>query len=138
MEGKINGKKGYEEEGDKGLMEGINEERSEEGSENVIIKRKEEYIGVMVDDMKYRGVREKYRMFKQREELRIQMSDDNEDKRLKKIDDEVGILREESSKRYLKSENELYNERMVKKQMQIKKNIEGYYDMRINKEGVRR
>lgn len=43
------------------------------------------------------------------------MSDDNEDKRLKKIDDEVGILREESSKRYLKSENELYNERMVKK-----------------------
>lgn len=138
MEGKINGKKGYEEEGDKGLMEGINEERSEEGRENVIIKRKEEYIGVMVDDMKYRGVREKYRMFKQREELRIQMSDDNEDKRLKKIDDEVGILREESSKRYLKSENELYNERMVKKQMQIKKNIEGYYDMRINKEGVRR
>lgn len=64
MEGKINGKKGYEEEGDKGLMEGINEERSEEGRENVIIKRKEEYIGVMVDDMKYRGVREKYRMFK--------------------------------------------------------------------------
>jgi len=80
--GQINGTSGYEEAAGQGIYALLNAIRFLERKEPLIIGRHEAYIGVMVDDIVTRGVKEPYRLFTSRAEYRLHLRHDNADIRL--------------------------------------------------------
>ncbi len=80
--GQLNGTSGYEEAAAQGLLAGLNAARYAMGLLEVHLPRESGYIGVMVDDLVYRGVDEPYRMMTSRVELRLLCRSDNADERL--------------------------------------------------------
>ena len=99
--GQINGTSGYEEAGGQGILAGINATRKILGKTELIFKRQESYIGVMVDDLTTLGTDEPYRMFTSRAEHRLVMRQDNADNRFCDLGREIGLLSEEKYQRYL-------------------------------------
>lgn len=96
--GQINGTTGYEEAGAQGIMAGINAALSAQGKEEIILKRNEAYIGVMIDDLVTKGTKEPYRMFSSRAEYRLLLREGNAVFRLGDIAYKLGLMQESDYK----------------------------------------
>jgi len=116
--GQINGTSGYEEAACQGLIAGINASLKIKNKEPLILKRNEAYIGVLIDDLITKGIRDPYRLLTSRAEYRLLLRHDNADLRLTEHGYNVGLINEEKYKKLITKKeqiNELINELKAKK-----------------------
>ena len=118
--GQINGTSGYEEAACQGLLAGINACLKLEEKEPLILKRSDAYIGVLIDDLITKGIRDPYRLLTSRAEFRLLLRSDNADLRLRRKGYEVGLISEEQIARLNKKEEEISSLLEYMKQTKLK------------------
>ena len=105
--GQINGTSGYEEAACQGLIAGINAGLKLEKKEPLILKRSDAYIGVLIDDLVTKGIRDPYRLLTSRAEYRLLLRHDNADLRLREYGYKVGLIDEERYNKYLEKKDKI-------------------------------
>lgn len=117
--GQVNGSSGYEEAAGQGILAGINASLKIKGEEPLILKRSDAYIGVLVDDLVTKGTNEPYRMMTSRSEYRLLLRQDNADLRLTEIGYQIGLVKDERYKAFIKKKEDIDAEIERLKNLQI-------------------
>lgn len=118
--GQTNGTSGYEEAAGQGIVAGINAALKVQGKPELILKRSDAYIGVMIDDLVTKGTLEPYRLLTSRAEYRLILRHDNADMRLTEIGRQVGLVDDERYSTYQIKKNKFDNEMSRLEKIKIK------------------
>ena len=105
--GQVNGTSGYEEAASQGLMAGINAHLKLSNKEPLILRRDEAYIGVLIDDIITKGVRDPYRLLTSRAEFRLLLRHDNASERLLKYGYDLGLISDERYRKFINKRNQI-------------------------------
>lgn len=108
--GQTNGTSGYEEAAGQGIVAGINAALKIQGKPELILKRSDGYIGVMIDDLVTKGTVEPYRLLTSRAEYRLILRHDNADMRLTEMGRAIGLVDDERWQRFETKKYQFENE----------------------------
>jgi len=139
MAGQITGTTGYEEAAGQGLIAGINAGLVAQGKEpNFIIDRAEGYLGVMIDDLVTKEIKEPYRMFTSRAEYRLQLRADNADIRLTEKGVRIGCVSEHRKGRFEKKRSNIEKAEDTLKMLKLSPSALSKLGVAVNQDGIKR
>lgn len=139
MAGQITGTTGYEEAAGQGLIAGINAGLLAQGKEpNFIIDRAEGYLGVMIDDLVTKEIKEPYRMFTSRAEYRLQLRADNADIRLTEKGVRIGCVSEHRKGRFEKKRSNIEKAEDTLKTLKLSPSALSKLGIVVNQDGIKR
>ena len=139
MAGQITGTTGYEEAAGQGLIAGINAGLVALGKEpNFIIDRAEGYLGVMIDDLVTKEIKEPYRMFTSRAEYRLQLRADNADTRLTEKGVRIGCVSEHRKGRFEKKRSNIEKAEETLKMLKLSPSALSKLGVAVNQDGIKR
>ena len=139
MAGQITGTTGYEEAAGQGLIAGINAGLMALGREpNFIIDRAEGYLGVMIDDLVTKEIKEPYRMFTSRAEYRLQLRADNADIRLTEKGVRIGCVGEYRRGRFEEKRANIEKAEDTLKMLTLSPSALSKLGVAVNQDGIKR